>query len=439
MEEQRKIDPINSKLLSVEVENFMTIKERAKAEFDATGIISLCGYNDSGKSAFAKAVEIILFDSYPTEQVNFITDGEEFSFTQLNFDDGISISKEKQISGQSLWKMMHYDKMIYTNQAGREIVAIKGVPSEIEAYLRVVKDETTGEKLNVRRNSDKLFLINTSGGQNYKIINTILKSEMLSTASMNVSAEKNAVNSELKSLETKRETLQEEYNAMPTIGLDMISALKNRSVVLKNATDGFTRMQDIVAQRNGLAALEPHPELQMVDTSQYVAVQGVIESRSALDIDITPELSMVNIAQYEAVQAVIESRSALDIEITPELALIDTTRVIEVQTILSYHKDTQIEVTPELAIIDLSRIATLDEALALSAQLNVNISPEMKLIDTVQLADIKDVGVQFNALYNVTQEMNDITQQITMAEQELAVLAQHYDIKVCGNCGSAVI
>lgn len=49
-----------SKILGLELENFMSIKE-AKLVFDETNIINLKGYNDSGKSAITRALDVLMF------------------------------------------------------------------------------------------------------------------------------------------------------------------------------------------------------------------------------------------------------------------------------------------------------------------------------------------------------------------------------------------
>ena len=72
----------HSRLLWWSVENFMSIKE-AKVEFDDTNIINFKGFNDSGKSAMLRALEVLLSNKYPTEQAKFIKDGESY-FTREN-------------------------------------------------------------------------------------------------------------------------------------------------------------------------------------------------------------------------------------------------------------------------------------------------------------------------------------------------------------------
>ena len=52
-----------SKIVSIKIENFMSIKN-ALLEFDESNIISLCGYNDSGKSAITRLLEVMFYNTY---------------------------------------------------------------------------------------------------------------------------------------------------------------------------------------------------------------------------------------------------------------------------------------------------------------------------------------------------------------------------------------
>ena len=93
-----------SKIVSLKIENFMSIKE-AFIEFDDSNVISLCGYNDSGKSAITRLMEVMLYNSYTTDQVRFITDEEEYWLGELTFDDGVVYTRTKYSDGKSLWEL----------------------------------------------------------------------------------------------------------------------------------------------------------------------------------------------------------------------------------------------------------------------------------------------------------------------------------------------
>ncbi|RKW48284.1 MAG: hypothetical protein D8B41_00145, partial [Porphyromonas sp.] len=56
-----------SKIVSIELENFMAIKN-AILTFDESNIINLKGYNDSGKSAITRALDVLFFNSYKNAQ-----------------------------------------------------------------------------------------------------------------------------------------------------------------------------------------------------------------------------------------------------------------------------------------------------------------------------------------------------------------------------------
>ena len=93
-----------SKIISLKIENFMSIKN-GLIEFDDSNIISLCGYNDSGKSAITRLMEVMLYNAYSTDQVKFITDGEDYWLGELTFSDGVVYTRRKYADGKSLWEL----------------------------------------------------------------------------------------------------------------------------------------------------------------------------------------------------------------------------------------------------------------------------------------------------------------------------------------------
>ena len=150
-----------SKIVSLKIENFMSIKN-GLIEFDESNIISLCGYNDSGKSAITRLMEVMLYNAYSTDQVKFITDGEDYWLGELTFSDGVVYTRRKYADGKSLWELTKGDKVLFSNKLPNGTYAAMGdTPEVIERYLGVIQDELTGEELNVRRNTDKLFLTST--------------------------------------------------------------------------------------------------------------------------------------------------------------------------------------------------------------------------------------------------------------------------------------
>ena len=89
-----------SKISFWEVWNFMSIAH-GKAEFDDRNIINFKGYNDSGKSAMLTALKVAITNSNPTKQVSFIQDDKEYFRVLIQFDDGVTILRDKYLNGQS--------------------------------------------------------------------------------------------------------------------------------------------------------------------------------------------------------------------------------------------------------------------------------------------------------------------------------------------------
>ena len=178
-----------SKILGLELENFMSIKE-AKLVFDETNILNLKGYNDSGKSAITRALDVLLFDSYKRAQKNFITHGEHYFRIKLHFDDGVTIVRDKYLNGSSLYEMYSEGQLIFSTKVGNTLTQVKDVPLEIREYLAMT-ETSEGNYLNSQSIYDKQFLIQTTGSENVELLNGVLK---LKETGLATTAIKNDIN-----------------------------------------------------------------------------------------------------------------------------------------------------------------------------------------------------------------------------------------------------
>ena len=163
-----------SRLLWWTAENFMSI-ENGKCEFDERNIINLKGYKDSGKSAMLLALKVLLSNSHPTKQVDFIQDNKDYFRIIAYFDDGVMILRDKYINGQSLYEMYKDNQVIFsTKQKNGALSSVKGVPEPIQQYLGLITYEDA--ILNARACFEKQIGVQTTGSENYKMFNTVLKS-----------------------------------------------------------------------------------------------------------------------------------------------------------------------------------------------------------------------------------------------------------------------
>ena len=372
-----------SKIRAIEALNFMSIKQ-ARVEFDETGILNLTGYNDSGKSAITRLIEIIFYDAYQNEQVNYIHDGEEMFGGGLEFDDDVSINKYKYKNGKSVWEMMKGDQVVYTNRLANGVAAMSGVPDVIQKYLNVVEDEYTGEKLNIRRNTDKLFLVGMSGGDVYKIINAVLHCDTLAETVKRLNEDRNKVQSELASKATQLDTLKTEVKNLKVIDDHTLTGLKEKHENLTATSQRLDSIVSIASQKDQIIGLEPHPELTPVDTQRYYDIQNVLVSKAGVD-------------KHEQ-------------DLPPELTPLDTERLRQLQTINE-----------------------------LRQQLDVQVNPELIPMDVQRFNDIKQIGRLFNDFYHQSTDLTTIETELQQTQQQLQHLSATHGFKICGNCGTVAV
>lgn len=366
-------------------ENFMSLGH-VELDFDEHNIISIAGFNDTGKSAITRGTEVLFYNAYSTEQSKFIKDGEDFFRITAIDVDGFKVVREKHLDGHSLWELIDpNDKVLYTNStgnaSGKGTYAVSDVPEPIAQFLGVIQDEHTNEKLNVRRNIDRLFLINTTGGDNYKILNSVLRSDILAEASKRINEDRNKLQSNLGGLNAQAETLRGEVVLIDVAPVHIINGLDESIEKLTLSREQSQYMSFIVEQKDILDSIYVHDELPQIDTSRYSDLSIIVNLHNELDEIIQPELPQVDLERYSALSEITRLRGLLDDFIIPETTNISTERYQDLIEIVNLYNELY----------------------------NIN-----------------------NALSTTDKELHDVTIQLNH-------LAQTYGIKICGNCGSAVV
>lgn len=166
-------------------------------------ILNIKGFNDSGKSALLVATGVCLLNAYARKSKSFIRDGAEFFRVTVSFDDGVQIMRERHRNGLGLYEMSKDGTLVYTTRAGDLLTAVDDIPGPIAEYLGLHPD------LNMRRRTDPMLLVSTSGSENFKFLNDVLKTEELSGAAQDASAAANEMNANIDGLQVKLEATQQ--------------------------------------------------------------------------------------------------------------------------------------------------------------------------------------------------------------------------------------
>lgn len=370
------------RMLSWEVWNFMSIKH-GKVEFDEKNIINLKGYNDSGKSAMLTALKVLLYNVNSTKQVSFIHDGEDYFRVLATFADGVQILRDKYINGQSLYEMYKDGQLLYSSKSGKALTKISEVPQPIADYLGLIMYDNTC--LNSRACFEKQIGVQTTGSENYKMFNTVLKSEEIATAATLLNNDKNKLSSDINATEYD---LQAQKNLLgTTLGItqEMVDYLKEHDTELDSLETGLQTLA-------GVATL----------------------AESIKNIPVIPELSTVSLDEISTLDSINNIVNTLaTIQVAPEVASVDDRQLTELTVINGiYNELSGVVIAPELSEIS-------DEQLRNIAIIEDIINSITSCSETIE-ADEK--------------QLKDINEELTQLQTELA----NKGIKMvrCPDCGA---
>lgn len=327
-----------SKITNIEVTNFM-VYSHAKVSFDEKGIINIKGYNSGGKSTMLKAIAVCLMNMYPKAQTKFIRHGEKYFRIVVNFDDGVSIVRDKYITGQSLYEIYKDNNCIFTTKEGGKLTKVDGIPKIIEDYLGLCIVSTGCLNYQVRQ--DKLWLIETTGSENYNSLNEILKTEEISKANTLLNSDKNEINSGIASTEARLQETKLSLHELNSYTEDLLSALESRELLCKSLIAKCKELKDIVSLVDELNTLSDIPEVSKIDLKRYSSIESVTDIGNELsNFVIYPELEKIvdkRISDIDALSSTVKSLKEVG-KVLPELSIIATNKedsLVEIVSILS--------------------------------------------------------------------------------------------------------
>lgn len=321
-----------SRLLSWEVWNFMAI-EHARCDFDGTNIINLKGYNDSGKSAMLNALKVLLHNFSPTKQVSFIQDDKEYFRIIAYFEDGVQILRDKYINGQSLYEMYKDGACIYSTKSGNALTRVSEVPQPISDYLGLIMYD--GVCLNARACFEKQIGVQTSGSENYKMFNTVLKSEEIATAGSLLNNDKNKLASDIAATESDLDVQKKLLGDKGNLTEGMVSYLKSHDADLDSYEAMYSKLSSMANTVSALGEIKVSPEVGYVDMTQVAdlsRLSGIMQELSG--VVVSPELPVVDISRLETLNNIVSMHKALgNVVIAPEVGVLDSTRLTNLSVI----------------------------------------------------------------------------------------------------------
>lgn len=284
---------VYSKMVSIELFNFMVYKH-VKLSFDERNIINLKGYNSSGKSSIERAISICCFDSYKKRQTKLIRYGEDYFRIILSFDDGIRIIRDKYINGQSLYEMYLGDDRIFTTKEGNSLTRVDDVPEIIKQYLGLISTESG--YLNYQTRSNKLWLVETAGSENYYSLNEVLKTEPIARANTLLNSDKNKLSGEITEIEAELQSTELALQGCASVSEELLGALVEKESYVKEILRRQKAIEKLVSLCSALEHLQPIPEVDEVSSSQFVDILKIRKTLSDLEnLREVPELETLDV------------------------------------------------------------------------------------------------------------------------------------------------
>lgn len=323
-----------SKISEVEVFNFMSFKH-ARVVFDESNILNLKGYNDSGKSALLRAVEVCLADMYKRAQGKYIRYGSEYFRVVVTFDDGVSILRDKYLNGQSLYEMYKDGSVVYTTKQGSRLTRVEGVPETILKYLGLCVTENGC--LNFQNCSDRLLLVETSGSENYQELNSVLKSNEISRATALINSDRNAMNQKMIEMENEYNSNEAVLKSRSDVDENVIALVAERdefSELLQNMNQGITEIIDLLEERVNIPEI---PVITEVDCSRLLMLEEMMSDIEKLNRYVElPDVRKIDyVGRLEAVSSLYEMVSWFEgYEELPEVQRVGYERFRDIENIL---------------------------------------------------------------------------------------------------------
>lgn len=315
-----------SRILAVEVWNFMSI-EHGRVEFDEQNIINLKGYNDSGKSGILTALKVALLNANPSKQASFIQDDKEYFRVVVYFDDGVQLLRDKYINGQSLIEMYKDGQCIFSTKNGKTLTRVTEIPQPVADYLGLVTFD--GGALNARSCFEKQLGVQTTGAENYKMFNTVLKSEEIATAGALLNNDKNKLSQDINAIDQEIQAQKSVLGDGDKITDNMLSWLRTHDSALDSLEAESAKLDTIVQFCMDIEAVPMYPEVAIVDGSQLLAlatIAGVAKSLS--EVHITPEIPSVDGSQLSALKQLMDLSSAYSaVRVAPEIPSVSNEQV----------------------------------------------------------------------------------------------------------------
>ena len=391
------------------IENFQSIK-LIDIELEGNGLYWIRGKNNVGKSAIIKAMSALFTNIANNKYKEMIRDGETtFNVKAWFGPDYVELSR----GGED------YYEWIIDGESGRVDKTQGKVPDELVEYFNLYYEpDKTKRYLNLTGATESLLFTETTAGDNYRLLQKALGTEVLTKATKESDRIKRSILAENRTIEKlkleKEEALPEQEQVK-----QLLTDRSQRLNQLKTVLDKEKGWYDVLAE-------------------QYENVDALTQLATALidinqDINLYQELGIEKeLAEQTQIEQVLRDQHQYR-KLTEELGRIDAVL-------------TGLETKEVVDLIN--QVKAIDTQLALhqnKQQLEQALT-ELNLPDDTELKEVQPLINETNQIEDVQRLFGELVQRLGALEQvndELEVLSKEYEsarqaLGVCPYCGGDV-
>lgn len=328
-----------SRIEEITIQNFMSI-EQCVLTFDESNIITIKGYNDSGKSAIHKAIRVLFADWNRSKQKRYIKDGKEAFKITATFSDGVKLAKTKYSNGQSLYEMSQNGQMIYTNKSGKALTNVQQMPEAFTKYLSL--SIYGSNELYAQSCNEPYLLAETKGSDNYKMLGEASDDGTLLRATEYVKDQIKESNSQIKEkegvIDQHKAIIQSNSGSTPEI----IEALKKRDAKSKGILEKEELTKKIANLIQSIEATKPIPAIEEIEgIDQIIKLNELTRLVTEATKPIQPEIEEIKgIERLEKISRLADLAKRIEsIAVSPVIEEIKTDQLEHFEKInyLIYH------------------------------------------------------------------------------------------------------
>jgi chromosome segregation ATPase len=223
--------------------------------------------------------------------------------------------------------------LLFSTKNGNTLTKVQGVPKPIEDYLGLIMYDDVC--LNSRSCFEKQIGVQTTGGENYKMFNTVLKSEELATASNLINTDRNKLVADISAISNQITANKELLGRGASLTDDIIDYLKEHD----NLADLFDEQEKTINSikdiEQTIKAIPNIPELKEVGYDDLKLLSEIEDLYTQIQgIKVAPEVSEVDSSELTDLLNIQGILNSLDtVKVAPEVKTVDTTQLENLQAI----------------------------------------------------------------------------------------------------------